>query len=983
MKVKAVLFDLGGVLIPSPIDHWLEVEKTFSLESGSLIKTLQTEEALNIFYELEKGAITTSDFDPLYTLIYNKKNSTDFALIPLMESFLRTIKNVRIIPKMEQLLKLLKASGYVLILITNNFYVDRAHLLPTLPQQIPDFFDFIIESCRNNCRKPEPSIYELALKKAQLRPEECVFLDDLGSNLKVARSMGIHTIKVNEPGKAADELCSYLNLSMDYPPETRECLKREMLPKEILQTVLREKLGLHGASEIMIRKFNHGQSNPTYYIKYCGRELVLRKKPSGTILPKAHQIDREYRILKALHGKVPVPEVLLYDETTLDTPFYLMNYTAGRIFLDPSLPNLNNTERRAIYEEAIRVLAAIHSLSYESLGLTDYGRKDGYMARNLKRWISSYEMAKTEDIPELDELVDYLKKNIPKDRHASIVHGDFRLDNLIFHPTENRIIAVLDWEISTIGDPIADLATFMFTHYNTSDNKMLQGLGKLKEHELNQMGIPTVLEALNLYARFSHSKPIEPKLWIYYVAFVIFRFTSILQGVYMRSLMKNASSIQASSIGSVPKRLAAFGLKLVHGVSSTSTTGLLAIIPSSLSEKANKYYQGVHRIVHEDIIPIERELNEYYLTDKQWTRHPKLEAIKEKAKKQGLWNMFISSHIDPKTIYGCGLTNVEYAHICELMGRSIHAPEVFNCQAPDTGNMEVLIKYGNDEQKEKWLRPLLNGDIKSCFAMTEPDVASSDATNIQGSITRLGDDYIINARKWFTSNAAHPDCKICIFMGQVTGSKKSRLFQQSMILIPMETAGVKIERNLHVLGSQDPPSGHCEINFVNVRVPIENMILGEGRGFEIAQGRLGPGRIHHAMRLIGHAERAIDVMKQRASYRVAFRKKLNEYDSIRKEIALSRCEIEQARLLVLKAALMIDTVGAKEAQAEIAMIKIIAPNMALRIVDRAIQIEGARGLTPDTPLSAFFIAARSLRLADGPDEVHLENLAKLEFKSHL
>lgn len=391
------------------------------------------------------------------------------------------------------------------------------------------------------------------------------------------------------------------------------------------------------------------------------------------------------------------------------------------------------------------------------------------------------------------------------------------------------------------------------------------------------------------------------------------------------------------------------------------------------TDKVKQLSAQLNDFMNEIVYPNEtlyyQQVNE---AENRWTIPPIMEEMKQQAKDAGLWNLFL-----PESELGAGLTNLEYAPLCEIMGRSSIGPEVFNCNAPDTGNMEVLVRYGTKEQQDQWLTPLLNGDIRSCFSMTEPEVASSDATNIQASIVREGDEYVVTGRKWWSSGAGDPRCKIAIVMGK-TDPDGPKHEQQSMILVPLDAPGVKIERMVPVFGYDHAPHGHGEITYDHVRVPVSNILWGEGKGFAIAQGRLGPGRIHHCMRLIGVAERALELMVDRVKNRVAFGKPLAVQGVIQEWIAESRIEIEQARLLTLKAAYMMDTVGNKVAKKEIAMIKVVAPNVALRVLDRAIQAHGGAGVSDDFPLAAMWANSRTLRLADGPDEVHRRSIAKLE-----
>ena len=397
---------------------------------------------------------------------------------------------------------------------------------------------------------------------------------------------------------------------------------------------------------------------------------------------------------------------------------------------------------------------------------------------------------------------------------------------------------------------------------------------------------------------------------------------------------------------------------------------------AELSGEAQDVHGRVREFMAAHVYPNESVFLDQIAEGDRWQPIPLIEELKTQARSEGLWNLFL-----PDSDQGAGLSNFEYGHLCEEMGRSPMAPEIFNCSPPDTGNMELLARFGSDEQQAQYLQPLLDGEIRSAFCMTEPDVASSDATNVQARIARDGDEYVINGRKWWSSGVGDPRCTFFIFMGK-TDPDAPRHQQQSMILVPRDADGVTIERLLTVFGYDDAPHGHAEISFDDVRVPAANMIAGDGRGFEIAQARLGPGRIHHCMRSVGVAERALQVMCERALNRVAFGKPLAEMGSLREDIARSRLEIDQARLLTLHAAHMMDTVGNKAARAQIAAIKVVAPNVALNVLDRAIQVHGGMGVSGDIWLAAAWANQRTLRIADGPDQVHLEAVARLELRKH-
>ncbi|KAM9187546.1 acyl-CoA dehydrogenase family member 11 [Dugong dugon] len=760
--------------------------------------------------------------------------------------------------------------------------------------------------------------------------------------------------------------------------EMAEVLPQHKFDRRSLEDYLNQHLpGFVAEPEttLSVTQYRLGLSNPTFYLQKGIQAYVLRKKPPGSLLPKAHKIYREFQVQKALYSiGFPVPKPLLYcsDASIIGTEFYVMEHVQGRIFRDFTVPGVSPAERSAIYVAMIETLARLHSLNVQSLQLEGYGRGTGYCKRQVSTWTKQYQATAHQDIPAMSHLSDWLMKNLPdNDNEQCLIHGDFKLDNIVFHPKESRVIAVLDWELSTVGHPLSDLAYLCLFYFWPRTVPVINHSSYFQEN----IGIPSVEELISIYCHHRGINSVLPN-WNFFLALSYFKMAGIAQGVYSRYLLGNNSSENSFLFANLVKPLAETGLQLSKRTFNTTlpqtdTAGHLFVQTRTGREVLTR----VKDFMKQHILPAEKEVIAFYVQNgnsvDKWRKPLVIDKLKEMAKAEGLWNLFLPAV--------SGLSQVDYAFIAEETGKCFFAPDVFNCQAPDTGNMEVLHLYGSEEQKQQWLEPLLQGSITSCFCMTEPGVASSDATNIECSIQRDGNSYVINGKKWWSSGVGSPTCKIAIVMGRTENSSESRHKQHSMILVPINTPGVEVIRPLSVFGYMDNlHGGHFEVHFNQVRVPVTNLILGEGRGFEIAQGRLGPGRIHHCMRTVGLAERVLQIMCERATQRVTFKKKLYAHEVVAHWIAKSRIAIDQIRLLTLKAANSIDTVGSARAMKEIAMIKVAAPRVVCKIIDRAIQVCGGAGVSQDYPLANMYALTRSLRLADGPDEVHLSAVAGME-----
>mmetsp|Transcript_10348 Transcript_10348/g.34176 ORF Transcript_10348/g.34176 Transcript_10348/m.34176 type:complete len:840 (+) Transcript_10348:43-2562(+) len=786
---------------------------------------------------------------------------------------------------------------------------------------------------------------------------------------------------------------------------------------------------------VEVKQFAHGQSNPTFLLTFSdddSKRLVLRKQPSGTLLRGAHDVEREYAVAKAMRPLgVPAPEAvaLCVDTEVLGTKFWVYEYVDGLHFKDAYLEGANE-QRQKFFLGAARCAATLHSATPPAdlvarLRPPRKGDYACYLERQVKTWRRQYEAAdaklagggntQSSSSSTAFELADRLAAEVAANRadvdegeaFACVSHGDFRTDNMIFDKDTCEVASLLDFELSALGHPLADLANFCMP-YAVPPMPVPGPLSGYEGLDLAKHGIPTsdsvvgaYVDAIDRLNRPGLRDVVDralPHLSLF-AAVGYFRLASIVRGVYARAKAGNASAANAAAVGSLASTLVHVSNELCRRPAKTFNVGQRRSFSSSSSNSRSDLVGRVRTFVDEEILPHEKELLAYEKESKdRWTPSPRITELKEKAKAEGLWNLFFLQsaaqedrsgsgkyQLASDEYRGGGLSKIaEYAPVCEAMGRSLVAPEIFNCNAPDTGNMEVIAQFGTDAQKARWLRPLLDGEIRSCFGMTEPGVASSDPTNLEATIRDDGDGLLVlNGRKWWTSGAMDPRCEVCIFMGKATGATVPADApphrRHSMVLVPMSE--LKVIRPLTVFGYDDAPHGHAEVLAENVTVAKEDaMLLGHGKGFEIAQARLGPGRIHHCMRTIGALERSLELTKARIKERHAFGKPLAGHGSIQADVARARIHIDQSRLLVEHCARKIDAVGNKNARKDIAMIKVAIPQMACAVLDSLLQMWGGMGLSADTPLAHFYAQARILRLADGPDEVHLGTIAKLELK---
>ena len=765
------------------------------------------------------------------------------------------------------------------------------------------------------------------------------------------------------------------------------------------------------------RKFSIGQSNPSYLLEQAGQRWVLRRQPPPPLLPSAHAVDREHAIQKALRlrapGTVHVPEVyaLCEDRGVLGgSMFYTMEFVDGITHQDPALPGCSGSDRALLYAGMAQQLAALHAVDVTEIApaLPERMRPDPkrlaepYGLRTLRVWkrqyLASCRAAREEPLPAALELAALLESHPPEPEGGSasslvIIHGDWRIDNIIFDD-RHAVRAVLDWELSTIAtadQAMADVAYACLPHYlpNALSRLGLGTVGNASE------GIPSpdefVLHYLNAKAEAEGARTaavdsgagasvVASSRWRWFVALALFRVAAILAGVGARAKTGNASSDHAARIGSREVQSAIF----------------LRALDVLGKGKVHSLAHALSTFMEEHVMPAEEALLAHSRGHRRWEENPTVETLKLKAREAGLWNLFITPELaslaerklkqagvvmdaeEWNMLFPPPISHRDYTILCEIMGQTPFAAEIFNCSAPDTGNMEVLAKHGKPAQVKQWLLPLLQGRIRSSFCMTEPSVASSDATNISATITRTSDGVVVNGTKWWITGAMHPRCEVCLFLGadkdaRPGGSvRKSKTF--SIVVVPMNTRGVTVVKPLDVFGEEDAPSGHAVVDFANVAMPPTAFLGKPGAAFAIAQTRLGPGRLHHCGRALGMAERALRLAVARARERTPFGKPIASHGGFQNDLAKAIAALDQARLLVRDAATRLDATGGdasfKSVRAALSLTKLVVPTACLRCVDFAQQVHGAGGLNKDTILPALWVGLRALRIADGPDAVH-------------
>ena len=1015
--VDAVVFDVGGVLCESPLSELSRL----GLPHGPLRNAIFG--AGSPWESMERGELGADAFCAAAAGLARGGRRPDLDA-PRFKQLLVAIARKGSTPRPEfrDSVRALKAQGLKVGILTNDFLVDVGLGTPELDAAALAGADAVVRSSRAGTRKPEAQAYREVARRLGVSPSRCVMVDDLQVNVDGALGAGYASaIRVggrNAPAGAHLALLQLeratgvqgLLLARDPGPSSDRPSSSSSSPGLVIPAPAHRLDGVKLAAylrahvagcsslgpDVEVRQFGHGQSNPTYRVSGGGVVLVLRKKPPGALLKGAHQVEREFRVMQALEGSVPVPKMRHLCEghgaaSPVGTPFFLMDYVPGRIFTRPQLPGLNPTQRAAVYAAAVDALARLHAFDWRSTGLYKAPGKDApsSSAHQTRIWTrqlhAALKVLGEAPSPQFVALGQALADGAPSPKDEGppvLVHGDFRVDNLLFGDGETssssslpRLAAVLDWELSGVGDPLSDLAYLCLPYRVPPEGAPgaipgMPGLGSPLPD-----GVPAERELVAMYCAATGRRAPSEGEWGYRLALAFYRLGAILKGVHARAGNSSGGAETAARLGASANTLAALGLACIKSDGPGEEVGL-----EWMGARARKTLDKVRKFVRDECEPREEAVRAHSRGPNRWTVVPEIEELKHKAKSLGLWNLWIPLEADPEGVYGAGFTNAEYAVMAQAMGRVPWSSECFNCSAPDTGNMEVLLRYGTAAQKAKWLAPLLAGDIRSCFGMTEPGVASSDATNMRASVKVEGADLVVNGLKWWTSGAMDPRCKLCVFLGQAAGREEGPAHQRmSMVLVPMEAKGVDVLRPLTVYGYDDAPHGHAEVRFTDVRVPaVDGLLVGHGAGFQIAQGRLGPGRIHHCMRLLGMAERALELLCERAEARVAFGRPLAKNDAVLSVIGQSRVELDAVRALTLDAARAMDAHGNKIARKEIAAIKVLAPTVACDVIDRAVQIHGGAGVSDDTPLAHLWALARTLRLADGPDEVHRAMIAKLE-----